>query len=95
MVSAQSNHAHSDSINDITSIEWLGNKTSGYNAMIVVTHKKIQQQISHITLPIGADQGTRQIFLHKIQDISGENSSLSLYPKIFDYSLGGYYHRER
>jgi hypothetical protein len=27
--------------------------------------------------------------------IRKENSSLSLYPKIFDYSLGGYYHRER
>jgi hypothetical protein len=26
--------------------------------------------------------------------ISKENSFLSLYPKIFDYSLGGYYHRE-
>jgi hypothetical protein len=27
--------------------------------------------------------------------IKAENSFLSLYPKKFDYSLGGYYHRER
>jgi hypothetical protein len=31
----------------------------------------------------------------KYRGIKADNSFLSLYPKIFDYSLGGYYHRER
>jgi hypothetical protein len=36
-----------------------------------------------------------EIGYNKIRGIRKENSSLSLYPKIFDYSLGGYYHQER
>jgi hypothetical protein len=37
-----------------------------------------------------------EICYGRFRGISEENSFfLSLYPKIFDYSLGGYYHRER
>jgi hypothetical protein len=38
---------------------------------------------------------TDEICYTRYRGIWEENSSLSLYPKIFDYSLGGYYHRER
>jgi hypothetical protein len=47
-------------------------------------------------LPIGADEGTRQKSGMQDTELSEKATHLlSLYPKIFDYSLGGYYHRER
>jgi hypothetical protein len=40
------------------------------------------------------DKGSRQnIGGKKQRDQRRKTHSLSLYPKIFDYSLGGYYHR--
>jgi hypothetical protein len=36
-----------------------------------------------------------KIYYAKYRGIKADNSFFSLYPKIFDYSLGGYYHRER
>jgi hypothetical protein len=46
-------------------------------------------------LRIDDDQGSRQkIDGNKQRDQWRKTHSLSLYPKIFDYSLGGYYHRE-
>jgi hypothetical protein len=59
------------------------------------THSKIQQKNLYDILHIYDDQGTRQKSV--IEDIEASRKKthfLSLYPKIFDYSLGGYYHRE-
>jgi hypothetical protein len=46
---------------------------------------------------IGTDQRTRRNLLRERQRSQQRKTHfiLSLYPKIFDYSLGGYYHRER
>jgi hypothetical protein len=40
-------------------------------------------------------ESQRKIDEKKQRDQWRKTDSLSLYPKIFDYSLGGYYHRER
>jgi hypothetical protein len=47
-------------------------------------------------LRIDDDQGSRQnIGGKKQRDQRRKIGSLSLYPKVFNYSLGGYFHRER
>jgi hypothetical protein len=51
MVRLQSNHAQSDSINDVTSVKWLENKTLGYNAMIMVTHRKFSSKSRKLLYP--------------------------------------------
>jgi hypothetical protein len=53
-----------------------------------------QQKVWYDILRIGDDRGTRRKSIMENTEASRINSVLSLYPKIFDYSLGGYYHRE-
>jgi hypothetical protein len=82
------------SINDVTSIKWLKNKTSGENSTIMATHRKFSNRVEcYSTNRCRSGYPTK--IQCKIQGTSEENSSLSLYPKIFDYSVGGYYRRER
>jgi hypothetical protein len=47
-------------------------------------------------LRIDDDQGSRwKIDIKGAERSKKKTHSLNLYPKIFDYSPGGYYHRER
>jgi hypothetical protein len=64
---------------------------------VVDTSRENLQKMSDVTyLSTFDDQGSRQKIDGKEQrDQRRKTHSLSLYPKIFDYSLGGYYHRER
>jgi hypothetical protein len=52
-------------------------------------------KVGYGVLRIDGDKGTRQKSDINNTEWSGKDSFLSLYPRIFDYSLGGYYHRER
>jgi hypothetical protein len=63
---------------------------------VVDTSKEIIQEMSDVTyLNTDDDQGSRRKIHGKEQrDPRRKTHFLSLYPKIFDYSLGGYYHRE-
>jgi hypothetical protein len=66
--------------------------------MIVVdTGRENIQKMSSVTyLSTFDDQGSqRKIDGKEQRDQRRKTHSLSLYPKIFGYSLGGYYHRER
>jgi hypothetical protein len=66
--------------------------------MIVVdTNRENIRKMSNVTyLSTDDDQGSRRKIDGKEQRYQRRKThSLSLYPKIFDYSLGGYYHRER
>jgi hypothetical protein len=45
MVSVQSNHAQNDSINHTQVLKLLKNKTSGYNSMIMATHRKFSNNL--------------------------------------------------
>jgi hypothetical protein len=64
---------------------------------VVDTSRENIRKKSGVTyLRIDDDQGSRQKIDKKgTEDQRRKTHSLSLYPNIFDYSLGGYYHRER
>jgi hypothetical protein len=64
---------------------------------VVDTSRENIQKMSGVTyLSTFDDQGSRRKIDGKEQtDQRRKTHYLSLYPKIFDYSLGGYYHRER
>jgi hypothetical protein len=64
---------------------------------VVDTARENIQKMSDVPyLSTNDDKGSRQnIGGKKQRDQRKKTHSLSLYPKIFDYSLGGYYHRER
>jgi hypothetical protein len=94
-VSVQSIHAQNDSINDVTSVKLLKNKTSGYNSMIMATHRKFCNSIEGYSTYWCWSRYPIKI-KRKIQGTSEEKFVFESIPKnIFDYSLGGYYHRER
>jgi hypothetical protein len=63
---------------------------------VMDTHRKNSVKVWYDILRIDDDQGSRRIFFMKDTEESRTKAHfLSLYPKIFDYSLEGYYHRER
>jgi hypothetical protein len=64
---------------------------------VVDTSRENIQKMSDVPyLSTDDDHGSRRnIGGKKQRDQRRKTYSLSLYPKIFDYSLGGYYHRER
>jgi hypothetical protein len=64
---------------------------------VVDTSKENIQEMSDVTYQnIDDNHGSRRKIHGKEQrDLGRKTHFLSLYPKIFDYSLGGYYHRER
>jgi hypothetical protein len=60
------------------------------------TRRKNSVKVWYDILHIDDDQGSRRKIVTKDTEESRKKAHfLSLYPKIFDYSLGGYYHRER
>jgi hypothetical protein len=64
--------------------------------VVDTNEEKIQQKFGMTCLRIDDDQGSRRKTVMKdTEESRKENPFLSLYPKIFDYSLGGYYHQER
>jgi hypothetical protein len=63
---------------------------------VIDIHKKNSAKVWYDILRIADDQGRRRKFLMEGKEASKKKTHfLSLYPKIFDYSVGGYYHRER
>jgi hypothetical protein len=59
------------------------------------TRENFQKMSDVPYLSTDDDQGSRRnIGRKKQRDQRRKTHSLSLYPKIFDYSLGGYYHQE-
>jgi hypothetical protein len=64
--------------------------------VVDTSRENIQKMSDVIYLSTDDDQGSRRKIDGKEQrDQRRKTHSLSLYPKIFDYSLGGYYHQER
>jgi hypothetical protein len=60
------------------------------------TDRKNSAKVWYDILRIDDDQGSRWKIVMKDKEASRKRTHfLSLYPKIFDYSLGGYYHQER
>jgi hypothetical protein len=57
---------------------------------------EIQQKYGMTDLRIDDDEGSRRkTNMKDTEESRKKKHSLSLYPKVFDYSLGGYYHQER
>jgi hypothetical protein len=64
--------------------------------VVDTSRENIQKMSGVIYLSTDDDQGSRRKIDGKEQrDQRRKTHSLSLYSKIFDYSLGGYYHQER
>jgi hypothetical protein len=63
---------------------------------VMDTHRKNLAKVWYEILHIDDDQGSRRKIVMKDTKASRKKTHfLSLYPKIFNYSLGDYYHRER
>jgi hypothetical protein len=63
---------------------------------VMDTHRKNSAKVWYGILRVDDDQGGQQKIVMKDTDASRKKTYfLSLYPKIFDCSLGGYYHQER
>jgi hypothetical protein len=80
-------------ISDITRIRVMGNK----NMTMVDNDGETFSKMSSMTFCVlmMTKEATKNCYEGHIEVKEEKNSFLSLYLKIFNYGLGGYYHRER